>query len=145
MDACSAEDYEKACDLFITLYQKTSQLFTVERFSIKGVPKKGDDHETMRIIETEFPLSLENNKDQKRPEETMEMYGEAGHIEEAPSYLKKEGVEIERQPKNVKSRSGLNEKDTRSQGDEVALYGGGTEYPRGATSSGAQRLEIYHG
>ena len=80
-------------------------------------------------------------KDQKQ----WEMFGEAGHIEEAPSFLKKQGVEIERESKNVKSGSDLNGKDTKSQGDDVALCGGGTEYPRGATSPGARRLEIYHG
>ena len=31
-DGCSAEDYEKACDAFIILYEKTSELFKVERF-----------------------------------------------------------------------------------------------------------------
>ena len=141
MDACSAEDYEKACHLFIALYQKTFQLFKVERFSIKGGPKKGDDRETMRRMGKEFPVLIEKSKDQKQ----WEIYGEAGHTEKALNFLKKEGVEIERESKNVKSGSDLDGKDTRSQGDEVALYGGGTEYPRGATSSGARRLEIYHG
>ncbi|XP_068721738.1 uncharacterized protein [Montipora capricornis] len=110
MDACSAEDYEKACDLFITLYQKTFQLFKVERFSVKGVSKNGDDRETMTRIAKEFPVSIEKSKDQKQ----WEMYGEASHIEKALSFLKKEGVEIERDSKKVTSG--------RSKGGEMARW-----------------------
>ena len=141
MDACSAEDYQKACDLFIARYQKTSQRFKVERFSINAIPKTFDTRKAMKKLEKEFPVSIEKSKDQKQ----WEMYGEAGHIGKALSFLQKEGVEIVRESKYDKSDSGLNRNDTRSQGDEVAMYGGGTEYPRGATSPGARQLEIYHG
>ncbi|XP_068724851.1 E3 ubiquitin-protein ligase TRIM45-like isoform X3 [Montipora capricornis] len=120
MNACSAKDYEKACDLFIALYQKTFQLFKVERFSIKGGPKKGDDRETMRRIGKEFPVLIEKSKDQKQ----WEIYGEADHIEKALGFLKKEGVKIEK--KVIYGRS---------KGGEMALDGDGAEFPRGAPSS----------
>ena len=132
MDACSAEDYEKACDLFITLYQKTFQLFTVERFSIKGVSKWGDDCETMRTVGKEFPVLIEKSKDQKQ----WEMYGEASHLEKALSFLKKEGVEIERESKKVTNG--------RFKGAEMALDEDGAEHLRGATSSD-DRFVTYQG
>ncbi|XP_068724849.1 uncharacterized protein [Montipora capricornis] len=141
MDACSAEDYEKACDLFITLYQKTFQLFKIERFSVKGVSKKGDDREIMTRIAKEFPVSIGKSKDQKQ----WEMYGEASHIEKALSFLKKEGVEIERESKKV-TKGGF-------KGGEMALDGDGAEYLRGAKSSddrfvtyqGRVKLSVYKG
>ena len=132
MDSCSAKDYEKACDLFITLYQKTFQLFKVERFSVKGVSKNGDDRATMRRIAKEFPVSIEKSKDQKH----WEMYGEASHIEKALSFLKKEGVEIERGSKKV--TIGI------SKGFEMALDGDGAEYLRAASSSD-DRFVTYQG
>ena len=35
-DGCSNEEYEKACDLFIDLYQQMTQAMKMERFSLKS-------------------------------------------------------------------------------------------------------------
>ncbi|XP_068724843.1 uncharacterized protein [Montipora capricornis] len=129
MDACSAENYEKACDLFTTLYQKTFQLFKVERFSVKGVSKTCDDRATMTRIAKEFPVSIEKSKDQKQ----WEMYGEASHIEKALSFLTKEGVELERDSKKITSG--------RSKGGKMALGGDGADHF--VTYQGRVKLSVY--
>ena len=38
-DGCSTEEYEKACDMFINLYQQMTQAMKMERFSLKNEKK----------------------------------------------------------------------------------------------------------
>ncbi|XP_067055695.1 E3 ubiquitin-protein ligase TRIM56-like [Acropora muricata] len=81
-DGCSAEDYDKACDAFINLYQKASEVFTAATVSLRSGPRKPDAREAISTMLKEFPEVLfERSKVHKR----WEMYGEAGHLQKALS------------------------------------------------------------
>ena len=139
-DGCCAGDYEKACDAFINLYQKTSEIFKAERFSVGSGTRKSDGRDAIRRMSKEFPgVLIERNKDQKH----WEMYGEEGHLQEALSYLKRMGVEIEMGSKALKDGSDLAGR-VKSKGAEKSLDGGQSENPRGFTTSSDQ-LVLYYG
>ena len=92
-DACSTEEYEKACDLFIGLYQQMTQIMKMERFSLKSeknvVPARKKIHEMSKT----FPISVEMAKDQKH----WEVYGEEHDLKAALEFLRKEKIEIKRE------------------------------------------------
>ena len=139
-DGCCAGDYEKACDAFINLYQKTSEIFKAERFSVSSGTRKSDGRDAIRRMSKEFPgVLIERNKDQKH----WEMYGEEGHLQEALIYLKRMGVEIEMGSKALKDGSDLGGR-VKSKGAEKSLDGDQSENPRGFTTSSDQ-LVLYYG
>ena len=138
-DGCSAEDYEKACDAFITLYQKTTELFKAERFSLSRGPRKVSVREAISRMLKEVPeVLIERSRDQKY----WEMYGEAGHLQKALSYLKKIGVEVEMESKAFKDESDLAGR-AKSKGAESVLDGDQSENPRGSTTSSDQLVLNY--
>ena len=139
-DGCCAGDYEKACDAFINLYQKTSEIFKAERFSLSSGTRKSDGRDAIRRMSKEFPgVLIERSKDQKH----WEMYGEAGHLQEALSYLKRMKVEIEMESKAFKDGSDQAGR-AKSKEAEKSLDGDQSENPRGFTTSSNQ-LVLYYG
>ena len=92
-DACSTEEYDKACDLFIDLYQQMTQVMKMERFSLKSdkniVPARKKILEMSKL----FPVSVEVARDQKH----WELYGEEHDLEAAFEFLRKEEIEIKRE------------------------------------------------
>ena len=139
-DGCSAKDYEKACDAFITLYQKTTEIFKAERFSLSSGPSKGSNREAISRMLIEVPeVLIEKSKDKKH----WEMYGEAGHLQKALSYLKTTGVKIEMESKAFKDGSGQAGR-AKSKGAESNLDGDQSENPRGSTTS-TDKLVLYYG
>ena len=94
---CSAEEYDKACNCFIALYQKMYQLIKMERFSLKSEKLVVRSREAISRASKKFPISIERSKDVK----FWELYGMANHIEEALKYLEEEGVEIKRETENA--------------------------------------------
>ena len=130
-DGCSAEDYEKACDAFITLYQKTTEIFKAERFSLSSGPSKVSARDAISRMLIEVPeVLIEKSRDQRH----WELYGEAGHLQKALSYLKTAGVKIEMESKAFKDGSDLAGR-SKSKGAESVLDGDQTENPRGSTTS----------
>lgn len=139
-DGCSAEDYEKACDAFITLYQKTSEIFKAERFSISSGPRKVSTRDAIYRMLKEVPeVLIEKSKDQKY----WEMYGEVGHLRKALNYLKTTGVEIEMKSKAFKDGSDLAGR-VKSKGAERTLDGDQSKNPRGSITSSDQ-LVLHYG
>mgnify|MGYP000214678289 CR=1 FL=1 len=139
-DGCCAQDYEKACDAFINLYQKTSEFFKAERFSLSSGTRKSDGRESIRRMSKEFPeVLIERSRDQKH----WEMYGEAGHLQKALRYLKRMGVEIEMESKAVKDGSEqagrVKYKDA-----ERSLNGDQSDNPTGSRTS-SDELVLYYG
>ena len=92
-DGCSSREYDKACDLFIDLYQKMTQIMKMERFSLKSednvVGARNKIHEMGKM----YPVSVETAKDKKH----WELYGEERDLEEALEFLRKEEIEIKRE------------------------------------------------
>ena len=139
-DACCAEDYEKACDTFINLYQKTSEFFKAERFSLSSGTRKRDGRDAISRILKEFPeVLIEKSKDQKH----WEMFGEADHLQEALSYLKRMRVEIEMESKAFNDGSDLAGR-AKCKGAETVLDGHRSENPKGFITSSDQ-LVFYYG
>ena len=137
-DGCCAEDYEKACDAFITLYQKTSEIFKAERFSISS--RKVSTRDAISRMIKEVPeVLLERSSDQKH----WEMYGEAGHLQKAFRCLKRMDIEIEMESKAFKDGSGQARR-AKSKGAESNLDGDQSENPRGSTTS-SDKLVLYYG
>jgi len=97
-DGCSSKEYEKACDLFIDLYQQMTQAMKMERFSLKNeknvVPARNKIHEMSKT----FPVCVEMSRGQKH----WELYGEERHLEAALEFLRREGIEIKRESGNNK-------------------------------------------
>ena len=91
--SCTANSYEEACNQFISLYQKMFQSVKMERFSLKKDKKPVPARDTINKMEKKLPILVEISQDRKH----WELYGEAGHIEEAFRYLEEEGVEIKRE------------------------------------------------
>jgi len=139
-DGCCAEDYEKACDAFINLYQKTSEFFKAERFSLSSDTRKPDGRDAMSRMLKEVPeVLLERSSDQKH----WEMYGEAGHLQKAFRCLKRMGIEIEMESKAYKDgndRAGR----VKSKGAERSFNGDQSENPRGSRTS-SDELVLYYG
>ena len=139
-DGCCVEDYEKACDAFINLYQKTSEFFKAERFSLSSDTRKPDGRDAMGRMLKEVPeVLLERSSDQKH----WEMYGEAGHLQKAFRCLKRLGIEIEMESKAYKDgndRAGR----VKSKGAERSFNGDQSENPRGSRTS-SDELVLYYG
>ena len=103
-NGCSAEEYDEACDRFISMYQKMYQLIKMERFSLKSEKLVVRSREAISRAGKKFPISIELSKDRKH----WELYGMVNHIEEALKYLVQEGVEIKRETENtIGENSGL--------------------------------------
>ena len=90
---CSTEQYDKACDLFIDLYQQMTQNIKKERFSLKSEKDIIPSRKKIQEIGKKFPVSVELSRDRKH----WELYGEARDLEAALEFLKKEKVEIKRE------------------------------------------------
>ena len=71
------------------------------------------------------------------------MYGEAGHLQKALSYLTRIGVEVEMELKSFKRGSDLAGR-TKSKGAKSVLDGDQSENLRGSTTS-SDMLVLYHG
>ena len=97
-DACSSEEYEKACDVFIDLYQRMTQIMKMERFSLKSEKNIVPARNKIQEMSKRFPVSVEVGKGQKH----WELYGEEHHLEEALEFLERERVEIKRESKHGK-------------------------------------------
>ena len=82
---------------------------------------------------------IEKSKDKKH----WEMYGEAGHLQKALSYLKTTSVKIEMESKAFKDGSGQARR-AKSKGAESNLDGDQSENPRGSTTS-SDKLVLYYG
>lgn len=92
-DGCSSEEYDKACDLFIDLYQQMTQAMKMERFSLKSEKNVVHARSKIREMSKTFPVCVEMSKDQKH----WELYGEERHLEAALEFLRKEEIEIKRE------------------------------------------------
>ncbi|PFX14654.1 uncharacterized protein LOC111344503 [Stylophora pistillata] len=88
---CTGEEYEKACDLFIDLYQQMTQVMKMERFSLKDERKVTTARKKIHEMGKNFPVLVEVCKDKKH----WEVFGRQHDLEEAMEYLHKEEVEIE--------------------------------------------------
>ena len=97
-NGCSAEEYDEACNHFISMYQKMYQLVKMERISLKRESHIMHTRQAMSRMSKNFPISVERSKDYYRH---WELYGEASHIDVALKYLEQEGVEIERETENT--------------------------------------------
>ena len=92
-DGCTKEECDKACDLFIKLYQQMTQIMKMERFSLKS--KKNAVGALKKVVgmSKTFPVSIETAKDKKH----RELYGEERDLEAALEFLRKEEIEIKRE------------------------------------------------
>ena len=92
-DGCSGEEYDKACDRFIGLYQKMTQAMKMERFSLTSEKKVVGARKKIQEMSKNFPIFVETAKDQKH----WKLFGENHHLETALEFLRKEGIEIKRE------------------------------------------------
>ena len=92
-DGCSGEKYDKACDLFIDLYQKMAQAMKMERFSLKTEKNIVPARNKIHAMSKKFPVSVELAKDQKH----YELCGEERDLEAALEFLINEEIEIKRE------------------------------------------------
>ena len=92
-DGCSREEYDKACDLFIGLYQKMTQAMKMERFSLTSEKKVLGARKKIQEMSKNFPILVEAAKDQKH----WQLFGDERHLEAALEFLIKEGIEIKRE------------------------------------------------
>lgn len=97
-DECSTEEYNKACDLFIDLYQQMTQIMKMERLSLKNEKNAIPARQKIQEISKKFPVLVELGKDRRH----WELYGEEHDLEEALEFLEKEGIGIKREPKHDK-------------------------------------------
>jgi len=95
---CSGEDYEIACDLFIDLYQQMILSMRMERFSLKNEKNVRDRNKIHEMSKT-FPVCVDLLRGQRH----WELYGEERHLEAALEFLRKEGIEINRESGKAKS------------------------------------------
>ena len=132
---CSSEKYNKACDLFIDLYQQMTQAMKMERFSLKNgknVVRAGKKiHEMIKT----FPVSVELSKDQKH----WELYGEERDLEAALEFLRKEEIEIKRESGKDNGSGEFQE----ARHDEEAMDADPPDSSRGSQSK--DPLETYIG
>ena len=139
-NGCCAEDYEKACDAFINLYQKTSEFFKAERFSLTSGSGKPVGRDAISRMLKEVPeVLIERSRDQKH----WEMYGEVDHLQKALRCLKRMGVEIEMESKAYKDRNDQAGR-VKSKGAEGSFNGDQSENPRGSRTS-SDGLVLYYG
>jgi len=97
-DGCSGDQYNKACDLFIDLYQHMTQAVKMERFSLKKEKNVVRARNKIHEMSKTFPVCVELSMDQKR----WELHGEECHLEAALEFLSKEEIEIKRESGNDK-------------------------------------------
>ena len=97
-DGCSSEEYDKACDLFIDLYQQMTQAMKMERFSLKSVKNVIPTRNKIQEMSKTFPVCVKVSRDQKH----WELYGEKRHLEAAMEFLRKEEIEIKRESEKDK-------------------------------------------
>lgn len=90
---CTGEEYEKACDRFIEMYQQITQVMKMERFSLRNDRNVTTARKKIHEMGKKFPVSVEVCKDKKQ----WEVFGRQNDLEEALRYLQKEEVEIEKQ------------------------------------------------
>lgn len=99
-DSCTTEDYEQACNQFVSLYQNTYQQLQMQRFSLKTETNIIGARRTISKMNKHFPVLVEIDKNQK----LWCIYGEANNIEEALRFLEEEGVEVNREREDEKGR-----------------------------------------
>lgn len=107
---CTGEEYEKACDLFIDLYQQMTQVMKMERFSLKNDKNVTPARKKIHEMGKNFPVLVEVCKDKKH----WEVFGRQHDLEEALEYLQREEVEIEKE-----SDKGKFPGDPRNDGQKV--------------------------
>lgn len=102
-DSCTTEDYEQACNQFVSLYQNTYQQVQMQRFSLKTETNTIRARQTISKMSKQFPVSVQlvAKSNQKR---LWELYGEVNNIEEALRFLEEEGFEINREREDEKGR-----------------------------------------
>lgn len=100
-DSCTTEDYEQACNQFISLYQNTFLQIKMQRFSLKTETNMISARQTISKMSKHFPVLVEIDKNQRQ---LWRLYGEANNIEEALRFLEEEGVEINREREDKKGR-----------------------------------------
>ena len=98
-DSCTTEDYEQACNQFVSLYQNTYQQVQMQRFSLKTGINPIGVRQTISKMSKQFPVSVKLVANQKP---LWELYGEVNNIEEALRFLEDEGVEINREREDEK-------------------------------------------
>ena len=92
-DGCSSAEYDKACDLFIDMYQQMTRTMKMERFSLKSEKNVVRARSKISEMSKTFPVCVEMSRDQKH----WELYGEESHLEAALAFLRKEEIEIKRE------------------------------------------------
>ena len=92
-DTCSTEEYNKACDLFINLYQQMTQIMKMERFSLKSEKNVINARKKIQEMRKNFPVLVEVAKDQKH----WELCGKKHDLEAALEFLREEKIEIMRE------------------------------------------------
>ena len=94
-DFCTTEDFEQACDQFLSLYQNTHRQLKMQRFSLRPETNIISARRTISKMSKQFPVLVELDKNQKQLPWCL--YGVANNIEEALRFLQQEGVEINRE------------------------------------------------
>jgi len=102
---CSGEGYQKACNLFIDLYQQLAQAMKMERISLKCERNVIFARHKIHEMSKTFPVCVEMSRGQKH----WEVYGEERHLEAALEFLRKEGIEIKRESGKDKSAGEFHE------------------------------------
>ena len=95
---CTVEEYEKACDRFIEMYQQMTQVMKMERFSLRNDKNVTAARRKIHEMGKKFPVLVEVCKDKKH----WEVFGRQHDLEDALRYLQKEEVEIEKQSEKGK-------------------------------------------
>lgn len=100
--SCTTEDYEQACNQFISLYQNTYLQVRMQRFSLKLETNIVSTRMTISKMSKQFPVLVEIETNTKS--KLWRLFGEANNIEEALRFLEEEGVEIIREREYEKGR-----------------------------------------
>ena len=95
---CTGEEYEKACDRFIEMYQQIVSVMKMERFSLKNDKNVTAARRKIYEMGKKFPVLVEMCKDKKQ----WEVFGRQHDLEEALRYLQKEEVEVLKQSEKGK-------------------------------------------
>ena len=138
-NGCSAEEYDEACNHFISMYQKMYQLVKMERITLKSESHIMHARQAISRMGKQFSVSVERSKDHRH----WELYGEANHIEEALKYLKQEGVEIKRETENAMDENARRKKP---KDDDEGMDVDPPEYSNSTSSkTPGNKLEIFLG
>ncbi len=89
-DVCSTEEYEKARQLFVVLYQQMTQNMRMKRFSLKNEKNVVFARKKIQEMHKKFLVLVEVASDQK----CWVMYGEEHDFKAALEFLENEKVEI---------------------------------------------------